>query len=208
MKHTCDEFNVLAISYPCKKSKSYNELTSQVLNEIKNVEGQYILLGESFSGPIALFVSEKKPAGLIGVILVASFVSVPNYTVGKYLPWSIGFSCAKPLYSVRSALSKKENQSLISAISIELQKVSPAVLAARISETFKVDATQALRECNVPIVYFRGVKDFVVPKKNLRKILAIKSGVKVVEFNAQHFLLQSEPEQAASEISRFASECT
>lgn len=198
---------MLAISYPCEISKSYNELTSQVLNEVKNIKGQYILLGESFSGPVALFISEKRPAGLIGVILVASFVSAPNYKVGKYLPWSIGFSFAKPIYSIRSALSKKENQSLISAISVELQRVSPTVLAARISEIFNVDATQALRECNVPIVYFRGVKDFVVPKKNLKKILALKSDVKVVEFNAQHFLLQSEPKQAAIEIQKFASEC-
>lgn len=207
LKYTQDSFNVLPISYPTQVSKSYSELTAQVLTKLENIKGKYILLGESFSGPIALFASEKKPEGLIGVILVATFISAPNIKIGRYLPWYAGFLFSKPLYNLRSVLSKKDNQSLIAAISTELQKVSPRVLASRISETFTVDATQALVNCSVPIIYFRGASDFVVPKKNLRKILSVKSDVKVVEFNTQHFLLLSLPEQASVEIAKFANDC-
>lgn len=200
-------FDVLPISYPTHEKLSYRELTSYVLGELSGINGSFILVGESFSGPIALFVSEKNPNGLLGVVLVASFISAPNYRIGKYLPWNIGFSFASPLYKIRSAVSSKENHSFISSISQELQKVSPRVLSYRIQEIFKVNAEQALKNCSYPLVYFRGRKDYVVPKKNLNKILSIKPDMKVVEFNTQHFLLQSKSEQAVSELQVFEASC-
>lgn len=202
-----DHFDVLPISYPTQRIMSYPELVNLVFSKIQTIKGNYILLGESFSGPVALFTAEKKPQGLVGVILVATFITAPNFRIGRYLPWTIGFSLAKPLYGIRLALSKKENKTLIGAISTELQKVSPQVLASRIKEIFSVDASQALRRCDVPIVYFRGVSDFVVPMKNMREVLSVRSDVKVVEFKAQHFLLQSNPQQAFVAIQQFAAEC-
>jgi len=202
-----DEFNVLTIAYPTQEKRTYTELTIDVLAQLEGINGNYIILGESFSGPLALFLSERKPRGLLGLVLVATFIKAPNLRLGRFLPWTIGFSLAKPLYSIRLSMSKKENQSLISAISTELQSVSPRVLSHRIEQVFSVNATESLRNCDVPVVYFRGTKDYVVPKKNLSDILSIKPEVKVVEFNAQHFLLQSNPVQAYKEIKSFAEEC-
>ena len=200
-------FEVLAISYPVNEEKSYPELTSYVLDKIKTVKGNYIILGESFSGPISLFVSGNKPEGLIGVALVATFITAPNFKVGKLLPWRLGFSLTRPLYRIRLALSKDKNQSLISNISTEMQKVSPRVLSARIRQIFMVNATESQRNCAVPVIYFRGTRDYVVPRKNLVEIMSVKSDIKVVEFNAQHFLLQSEPVQAFTKIKKFAEDC-
>ena len=200
-------FDVLPLAYPTHEKKTYSELVLNVSSQIQKIKGPYILVGESFSGPISLFLTEKKPHGLLGVVMVASFVSAPNYQFGKYLPWKFGFSLAVPLYKIRSAVSSKENRSFIAAISRELEQVAPYVLAHRIQEIFSVNAVEALKTCCYPIVYFRGVKDYVVPKKNLNKIISIKPGVKVVEFNTQHFLLQSKPEQAVSELQVFESSC-
>jgi len=202
-----ESFEVFPVSYPLNEEKTYPELTSYVLEQIKSVKGKYIILGESFSGPISLFVSAEKPEGLIGLVLVATFITAPSFKVGRFLPWKIGFSLTRPLYSIRLALSKDENQSLISRISTEMQKVSPQVLSSRIKQIFSVDASESLRNCGVPVVYFRGTRDYVVPKKNLIEILAVKSDIKVVEFKAQHFLLQSQPQQAFIAIKRFEEEC-
>lgn len=203
-KGVCD---VVAVSYPTDTVLSYRELTNFVLEKLENVEGNYIIVGESFSGPVSLFVSQSKPVGFVGLVLVATFIRAPNLKIGKYLPWRIGFNLTKPLYSLRLALSKPENGNLISNISTEMQTVSPHVLSARIGEIFAVDASDALRKCHVPIVYFRGTKDIVVLKKNLGEILSVNPDVKVVEFADQHFLLQSSPERAFAEIRTFAADC-
>ena len=200
-------FEILPISFPTQEKLSYQELTTFVLEKIESVQGDYIVLGESFSGPLALFVSEKKPDGLLGVVLVSTFISAPNFRIGRYLPWTLGFLLVRPLYRIRMIFSKSENRYIVAMMSVELKKASPDVLAFRIQEVFSVDATESLRNCNVPVVYFRGLRDIVVPKKNLRKILSVKPDVNVVEFKAPHFLLQTEPQQVFSEIKRFAEKC-
>jgi len=171
------------------------------------IKGKYIILGESFSGPLALCVSEKKPDGLLGVVLVATFVSAPNFKIGRFLPWTICFTLVKPLYRIRMELSDRENKYIVALMSTELRKVSPKVLAYRIKEVFSVNAELQLLKCKVPIVYFRDVRDIVVPKKNLNTILSVKPDVEVVEFSAPHFLLQTNPYQVYSEIKQFAEKC-
>ena len=66
-----DQFEVKMISYPTNLVKSYQELTTLVLDELETVSGEYIIVGESFSGPVSLFVSQAKPEDLIGLVLVA-----------------------------------------------------------------------------------------------------------------------------------------
>ena len=201
---TPEEFDVICISYPTHEVKSYCELTAQVMSELNSIKGNYILVGESFSGPISIFISHQKPKGLLGTILVATFISAPNLKIGRYLPWNIGFILAKPLYTLRIALSRGGSASILKATSLELQKVLPKVLASRIQQVFSVNADIELKECIVPLVYFRGKHDFVVPKWNLEKILSVKPSIKVVSFNTQHFLLQSRPIEAWVAISAFA----
>ena len=203
-----DKFEIMAVSYPTDEIKSYRELTDMVLEKVKSIDGRFIVLGESFSGSISLFVSQSKPKGLAGVVLVATFIRAPNVRVGKFLPWKLGFTLTKPLYTARPVFTKSQNKSLVSRISTEMQNVSPMVLSARIREIFEVNASQPLRDCHVPIVYFRGNQDFVVPKLNLMDILAVRSDVKVAEFDTRHFLLQSEPKKSLLEIEKFVEECT
>ena len=198
-----DAYDVLTITYPTHEKQSYSELTCHVLEKLCDLTNPYILLGESFSGPLALMVSQSSPEGLVGVVLVASFIEAPNLKAGRFLPWTIGFTLAKPLYSIRSALSRPDNKGFIQAISRELERVSPNVLADRIQSIFSVEAHTALKECPVPIMYFRGKKDFIVPEKNLKNIVHIRPDISIAYFETQHFLLQSMPEKAWQEIDHF-----
>lgn len=203
-----NKFEVIPVSYPTDEIKSYRDLTDLVLEKVKSVDGRFVVLGESFSGPISLFLSQSRPKGLVGVVLVATFIHAPNLRIGRFLPWKLGFTLTKPLYSLRLALTRKGNKGLVSRISSEMQKVSPLVLSARIREIFDVNAADALRDCHVPLMYLRGTRDIVVPKSNLRDILSVRPDLRVVEFNTQHFLLQSQPNKALLEIERFIAECT
>ncbi len=206
MERAPEIFNVLCISYPTDEIKDYAELTAMVLSRLMLIQGKFILVGESFSGPIALFVSHQKPQGLLGTILVATFISAPNLKIGRFLPWTLGFRVAKPLYALRIALNRGKNSSLLKATSTELQKVMPKVLASRIQQVFSVNANVALKACSVPLVYFRGTNDIVVPQWNLEKIVRLKPDIKVVLFETQHFLLQSKPLEAWDAIAAFANE--
>src|SRR6185369_5547099 len=38
----------------------------------------YVLLGESFSGPVAVAIAAEQPRGLVGIVLCASFLTSPH----------------------------------------------------------------------------------------------------------------------------------
>ena len=198
-----DYIEIVNVIYPTHEEMSYSELTQYVLKKLESIRDDFILVGESFSGPLALFVAQKNPKGLKGIVLVSTFISPPNLKIGKYLPWVLGFKLTKPLYKIRSVLSKSKNMFFIEAISKELQKVSPHVLANRIKSVYSVNAHKALLQCHVPMVYFRGKYDIVVPKKNLVQMLMVRKDISVVEFPTQHFLLQSTPIKAWDAINSF-----
>lgn len=201
-----DEYELLVISYPTHEANSYEELTEYVLGKISLIDGRFVLVGESFSGPIALFVSARNMEGLIGTILVATFESAPYFTFTKYLPWLFVFSVTPIFYWLRIKLSDKNTSSILKAASIELQKTKPQVLAARIRSALSVDAREALEKSTVPMMYLQAKYDVVVPRWNLKRMLALKPDISVTTFDVQHFLLQSAPQEAWRAIDAFVKE--
>src|SRR5262245_10326170 len=66
----------LVVSYPNAEPLGYSELTALARKALPRNQ-PYILLGESFSGPIAVQLAAERPHGLVGLVLCASFVSSP-----------------------------------------------------------------------------------------------------------------------------------
>lgn len=196
-----DEYELLIVDYPTGEQKCYEELVVYVLEKLNSIKGAYVVVGESFSGPIAVFLAARNLPGLLGIILVATFIQPPYFSFFKYLPWTFIFTVARPLYKSIIALSPSAKGNILRAASVELLKVKPWVLAARVNAALTVDATGSLEETKIPVAYLRARYDLVVPPWNLKKIIAIKPATKVIRFNCQHFLLQSAPHAAWQTIS-------
>src|SRR4051812_16660002 len=64
------------LRYPTDEPLGYSELLPRVRAALP-ASGPFVLLGESFSGPLAIMIAAEAPAGLRGVILSASFASNP-----------------------------------------------------------------------------------------------------------------------------------
>jgi pimeloyl-ACP methyl ester carboxylesterase len=196
-------FRYEVCGYSTDKKQSYDELVEEVAARVSAIEEPFIVVGESFSGPIAIALAARRLPHLKGIVLVATFVSAPGISIGRYLPWTLGFRLTAPLYRFRRMFSSKESQFVVDMISTELQRVRPEVLAHRIELVYSVDVSKQLAACEVPIAYFRGRYDFVVPERNLKLILKIRPDVSVTEFRTQHFILQSMPGPAWDGIDTF-----
>jgi len=192
-------------SYPAQKPLSYAELLPLAQAALP-VDEPFVLLGESFGGPLALRVAATQPRGLQAVILCGSFASCPFALVPKWAgslvrPWPFR---AFPLFAkVKERLglyATKEHY----ALSIEaLTQVAPAVFAKRIREIIHIDVAAELRNCAVPILYIQAARDRIVPASNLRRILAIKPDVQSVAIDASHMILKTAPAAAARIILDF-----
>jgi pimeloyl-ACP methyl ester carboxylesterase len=126
------------VSYPTEQYLTYKELVSLVQSVLPRKE-PFVLLGESFGGPLSIKVAALSPPNLRAVILCASFVSNP---VPPSLTWAA--SLPRPLLSLVGHLSVPDMlvqffavgmdspQDLLDLFHCVKKKVRPKVLAERV----------------------------------------------------------------------------
>ena len=194
----------IVISYKQEAKCSYHILADQVANSLPN--NDFFILGESFSGPIALMIADRKPKDLKGIILCATFIDNPS----AYFPSFLSFLIVAPLFYVwpvsikANVLTGGRADDRIKELMRETRKETRNdALAARTRATMKVNVSEELRRCTYPILYLRGARDIVVTSRNFRRIKKIKSDISDVTFDTAHLVLQEAPEKAAKEIINF-----
>lgn len=196
------------ISYPTHQVASYDELVELVRPKLPAGE-PYILLAESFGGPLAIKLAAERPIGLRGLILCGSFVTCPHRFVPRWaarLVFPAMFYPAPMMARFRALVGNYSTLKLSSLINQSLRSVAPAVLASRLKEVIRVDVTLELQRCEVPMLYLQGTQDYVVPASNLSRIQQLQPEVQSVRIKAPHMILQTQPVIAAEAISRFASQ--
>ncbi len=165
----------------------------------------FVLLGESFSGPIALSIAAAAPRGLAGYVLCASFASCPRLVLRLVRP----FLGMLPLRHTPTALTahfllgRFATPELRRANAAALRRVSPGTLSARLKAVADVDVSGKLREITVPGLYLRGTEDRLVPHAVCHHLLRHGSRLQVTDIEGPHFLLQVNPRAAARAISDF-----
>jgi pimeloyl-ACP methyl ester carboxylesterase len=171
------------------------------------VEQPFVLLGESFSGPLALMAAARHPKGLRGVILCATFVNwpLPLATSIAGLIVSMGLFRLKstPLF-LRILLGRNATDELRALFSGALAGLKPEVLAARARAVMNVDCTAELRECRVPILAMVADNDRIVAGRCPELIHRIRPEAEIKHFRSPHLILQCATPEAVSCICRFA----
>ena len=163
-----------------------------------------IFLGESYSGPLALRLASHYGERVLGVILVASFVTSPAPRWFRFLPWESIFILSTPLNAIRALFSRsKEISRMMKQISVELKRSTPTVLAWRVNEVLRCDERETLRNCPAPILYLCGTNDTIIPQKCLDTIGRIRRDVVARRISGPHFLLLASAKEAWSAITEF-----
>jgi len=195
----------LPVSYPPEDAYGYEDLVDIALDCIPD-EGPYLLLGESFSGPLALRAACRAARKPLGVVLCATFVKnpLPRLSMGLK-PFVRGSWVSKLTHEslMEFVLGPEVSPEIVRSLKEALQTVRPEVLARRVQEILEVDATEDLRSCPAPLLYLSASQDLLVPPKNLETIRKIRPDIRVEEFDAPHLLLQTKPLQAWKAVQTF-----
>src|SRR3954468_23223134 len=151
----------VVINYPAVQSMPYSELLLYVSEKMPSGE-EYVIVAESFSGPLAIEFAASEPSNLKGLILCATFASNPTFLPrrsGLLVRWP-AFTVRFPNFIVRQyLLGKDAPDSLVEDFHDVLRSVSPEVLACRVRSVLKVDVRTALTECRVPILFLAPTQD-------------------------------------------------
>lgn len=190
------EFEVRVVRYPADHCGGYEGLEAFARAAIPE-DRPYILLGESFSGPIAISIAASAPGQLRGLVLCSTFARNPRPALAVLKPFvgAVPFKALPAGWLVDAPMREAFKQAL--------DQVTTPALHARLRAVLAVDVCDRLAACDVPILYLRGKRDRLVPRAAATLVAKIKPAAKVIDFDAPHFLLQTAPGAAAREVAAF-----
>lgn len=135
------------IPYPTDIFLDYHQLVEYVRDRL-STDAPFVLLAESFSGPVALQLAAMLPRNLIAVILCATFVSNPTHRALCWVSSLAGanmFRFTLPQFFIRHfLLGPRASADLVHTFINAIKTVSGKVLASRLKSVFKVNAEDAL----------------------------------------------------------------
>jgi pimeloyl-ACP methyl ester carboxylesterase len=192
------------LAYPFDRCLGYAELEDLVRAALPT-HVPYVLMAESFSGPLAIRIAAQPPAGLVGLILCASFAKNPRPLLGwahpltQYVPIkSLPRWLRAPLLwgstSARAAPSASERA---------CARVDEAVLRHRLAAVLRVDETAALARIRLPVGIMQATCDRLVPAAATLHLLEHLPRALHWRFDAPHVLLQTRPQECAAAVRDF-----
>jgi len=195
---------VKLIAYPADEPLSYDQLLPLIKAELP--AGEFIVVGESFSGPLALRLAlDASPPGLKGVVLGASFarLDLPLKSVLASLAQCVPARRIPDRALAFFLLGRWATPERRLQLAAALSRVSSDVLAARVKSALDVDLMDDVRRLALPLLYLKASADRLIPSGAARSIAAAVPGMTVQEIAAPHFLFQTAPEVCAQAIWRF-----
>lgn len=181
----------------------YQDLKTRVEAVLPTEE--YIIVAESFSGPLAAMIASEKPRGLRGVVFVATFANTP-IRVPTFMTYLVDIAPIKSrllTQLVQPFLMGDWSTPEFTAQFHKVMKTVPAsTIAGRLREVLGVDVAEQLSAMEVPTIYLTAGNDRLVPSKMASDF--DRTPHTVFEVAGPHFLLQANPIEAAKHILDFA----
>jgi pimeloyl-ACP methyl ester carboxylesterase len=196
------------VAYPPDRPLGYGDLRPLVEAAIP-AEGPYVLVAESFSGPLGILHAADRPPRLRALVLSATFASNP-------LPGAvrgIGVLARPSLFRIRPTASfvrsflagRDVRPEVLDLLMSVAAKVDPEVMAFRLRQVLDVDVEDALPSIAVPTLYLQASRDRLVGRRAMKRIAARLPGMRTAVLDAHHLLLQTRPEEAVRAIDGFLS---
>jgi pimeloyl-ACP methyl ester carboxylesterase len=184
---------------------TYSDLCHYLKNELP--DSPYVILGESFGGPLALMLSRYADESLKGIILSVSFIKNPQVLAEKLIrPFLKPKHLQKitPAWHIKTMLTNGiSDPKLIENIQKATAELSRDVYFYRLREIADVDVVLQLKQSELPILYLRANNDRLVYESSMKLIEKYAKNLTIDKFDAPHMLLQTQPKLTAKSICRF-----
>lgn len=191
------------VGYPPDRALGYDELQPLVRAQLP-AAGAFVLLGESFSGPLALQVAADPPEGLVGLVLSTTFARAPVRGLSRWVPL-VRFAPARPPAALLSwlLLGPWATPELRAGLGAALAAVDPEVLRARAAAALRVDVSRLLGAIAVPVLQLVAGHDRLLAGTASRALAAGLASSRTVRVPGPHLLLQAATRPAAEAVAGF-----
>ena len=200
--HLAPEISASAMAYPSESAMGHTALIDFVAAALP--EGNFVLIAESFSGPIAIEIASRFPARVDALILCATFVSSPHPGL-RPLHHLLRLPLPSPpaAFVARVGMGRWSSGEWVIRLRRAMRRLGPGVARNRLAAVVEVDASSALKTLRCPILYLQARYDRLVHRAASARIIALAPHTRVTAIEGPHFLLQARPEAVAESIKAF-----
>lgn len=196
----------VVITYPPDKVLYYEQLFPYI-REIMPWGKPYVLLAESFAGPMALKFAAEQHENIDAIVLCSAFfskIAAPSASWTSFFTKEKWFENATPDSAIKQLVTGGVCEpALLAAIKSAIKSVRPEVLSHRIRLMFETNVEAALKEINAPILCLSGSQDKLGTAEAMQMLFAIKPNTASVTFDTSHLVLQTKPREAIDAILQF-----
>ena len=200
-----NDIETQAIEYPRERPLDYAELAAFARARLP-LGRPFVLLGESFSGPVAIQLAAQRLQGLRGLVLSTTFAANPRPALARFAKYALALPPQAVPMSVTEffLLGRWATPKLRADFTRVLGEVDADVLSARLAACLTVDVREHLARIAVPTLYLRAGADRLVPAAAAEVIRTGVAHAQVTTLEGPHCLLQAIPAQAARVVKEFA----
>jgi pimeloyl-ACP methyl ester carboxylesterase len=192
------------VAYPTDQRLGYAELERLIRGRLP-ADRPFFLLGESFSGPLAIAIAAAPPANLVGLVLSTTFAASAMPMLSPLAPL-LSFA---PVGAAPAAVlswwlfGKWATPAWTARLQAALDRVSPAVLKHRAACSLRSDAAALLPSISMPVLYLRATHDRLLGRRTGERLVAAIANAELVDIPGPHLLLQAAPRESAAAVRAF-----
>lgn len=197
---------VTVVTYPGDRHIPFEDIAGYVSEQLPRNE-PLLLIGESYSGPVAVALSGCEELDVRGLVLVATFARFPATlmkTISRLLPLSFLFSLPIPGFLIgHYCFGKWTTPELVKLARESVRSNKASVIARRSRSGASIDVSDKLGSMSSPCLYIRASHDRLVPARALQDFVSKVPQLERTEIEGPHCLLQVKPGECLSAISYF-----
>ena len=186
------------LALPTIGGQSFEEIADALLPELRPLEG-FVLLGESFSGPIAARLSARL-GQKVGLLVLCNPRVETRIRIHEGILAPIAASSWMPAWCAAMALSGGD-RSVARAALAEVRSLPKNVLAQRLSAAFSATGGALASYLSPPLLGIVGTGDRLVsPSRSCALLSDVPQGT-VAEIDGPHLIVQTRPAEVWAAIS-------
>jgi pimeloyl-ACP methyl ester carboxylesterase len=195
------------VAYPPDQVLGLDALTALARAALP-ARGPYLLVAESFSGPVAVRLAAERPPGLAGLVLAATFLRHPLQPLLHSVRAVVGARFfrlgLRPLTARLLMAGLDAPEALVAEVCAAVRAVLPEVAARRAADALAVDVREELARVDVPILFLAPSRDRLVHAGGVEDVLAVQPDAEVVRLDTPHMILQRAPHACLTAMEAFA----
>ncbi|HEV8695906.1 MAG TPA: alpha/beta hydrolase [Lysobacter sp.] len=195
------EFAATVLAYPNDLALDYDGLTEWVRERLPRDEA-FVLIAESFSGPVAIKLAAARPDGLIGVVLTATFARALRLASLRFMTGLLPLRKLPMLPAMLLMMGRWSTREWKQRLRVALAAVDQAVLRRRLLAAATVDVAALVADIECPILYLRASRDRIVSPDSWAAIRDRSHNAVCIGIEGPHMLLQAKPLECAAAVKR------